>query len=241
MAEYEKVPTATSKRHEKAKAKVEQATRGFKGVETISAKEVEGLRNEGKRVMLVDVRTEEEMEVSMLRGALSRDAFESSRLGESAKTGVKFQDSSPSREEENKWDVVVPYCTVGYRSGLYAKKLLDLGYPAVRNSEGVLLWTHDVGAGLVAPSESKMRRDAEGHGDSEAKTTNDAENDPGGGTGSGSPQRADDDSVEVKRVHVYASPWDFAREDYEAVKFSSTGWFPSTFQYLAKFVGRGKK
>lgn len=54
-----------------------------------------------------------------------REDFESSKQGEPVRTGGKFQESSGEGEEA--WDVVVPYCTVGYRSGEYAKKLIDLG------------------------------------------------------------------------------------------------------------------
>lgn len=54
-----------------------------------------------------------------------REEFESSSLGEPARTGGKFQGSSGEGDET--CDVVVPYCTVGYRSGQYAKKLMDLG------------------------------------------------------------------------------------------------------------------
>lgn len=54
-----------------------------------------------------------------------REEFERSKQGEPMRTGGKFQQSSSEGEEA--WDVVVPYCTVGYRSGQYAKKLMDLG------------------------------------------------------------------------------------------------------------------
>lgn len=30
---------------------------------------------------------------------------------------------------------------------------------------------------------------------------------------------------QVKRIHVYATPWDLAQEDYETVKFSTGGWW----------------
>lgn len=57
----------------------------------------------------------------------TRETFERSRLGASAANGGKFQESAAGGKEGDGWDLVVPYCTVGYRSGQYAKKLLDLG------------------------------------------------------------------------------------------------------------------
>ncbi|CAM9898962.1 unnamed protein product [Ectocarpus sp. 12 AP-2014] len=207
---------STSESYEKARASVEKATGHFADVQTISAKDVLRLEQEGKKVLLVDVRTEDEMKVSMLRGALTRQApqpsattclqtqeFENSSLGEAARTGKKFQERSGEGGEA--WGVVAPYCTVGFRSGQYAKKLVDLGYPSVRNSEGVVLWTHDVGNGLVARAADQVES--------------------GGSPGSG-PQNGS--GVEVKRLHVYGSPWDHASDDFETIKFTATGWFGST-------------
>ena len=49
-------------------------------------------------------------------------------MGESARTGTHYEESDAGYGGAgNDWDVVVPYCTAGYRSGLYAKKLIDLG------------------------------------------------------------------------------------------------------------------
>eukprot|EP00904_Undaria_pinnatifida_P009843 jgi/Undpi1/598/HiC_scaffold_10.g04062.m1 len=189
------MPTAVPT-YEKAKAAVDKATSNFADVPTIGAKDVLRLRQEGKKVLLIDVRTEEEMKVSILRGALTKDVFENSSLGESARTGIHYQESYGGAGDD--WDVVVPYCTVGYRSGQYAKKLIDLGYPSVRNSEGVVLWTHDIGSGLVVPKADRLvERGAPANA----------------GKGKG-----------VKRVHVYGPPWNHAREDFETVFFAPTGW-----------------
>ncbi|CAM9404337.1 unnamed protein product, partial [Hapterophycus canaliculatus] len=197
-----------------------QATRNFAGVETIGAKDVLRLKEEGKRVLLVDVRTEEEMKVSMLRGALTRQAhlppFESSSLGEPARIGGKFQDILS--EGEGTCDVVVPYCTVGFRSGQYAKKLMKLGYPSVKNSEGVVLWTHDIGSGLVAPAAATALSEGSLHN---------------------VPQN-DGDDVSVKRVHVFGSPWDNAHQDFETIKFTPKGWLGSTVKSAFSKVFRKK-
>lgn len=100
------------------------------GVATLHKAGVDAL---GPRALLVDCRTADERAVSTIPGAVSRDEFE--RGGGPA---------AALREGR----CVVPYCTVGLRSGNYA---LDLqrrhGGLEVRNSEGILLWSID-GGGL---------------------------------------------------------------------------------------------
>ena len=54
-----------------------------------------------------------------------REVFEKSSMGEPARTGIHYEESYGGGGDD--WDVVVPYCTAGYRSGQYAKKLMDLG------------------------------------------------------------------------------------------------------------------
>merc|ERR1719469_909914 len=74
----------------------------------------------------------------MIPGAVTREVFEEEVL-------------PTLKEEKATSPLIVPYCTVGYRSGLYCKELVDdHGLPSVRNGEGVILWTFD-GDGLVRP------------------------------------------------------------------------------------------
>ncbi|CAE7573245.1 PPR4, partial [Symbiodinium sp. CCMP2456] len=105
--------------------------------------------------------------------------------------------------------LVVPYCTVGYRSGVYAKELMDKhGLQNVRNGEGVIMWTFD-GSGLVRPASGAV-----GTVDSAqvvGKAAGDAGETP---TSAWQP---------VTRVHVYGKPWDMAAEGYTTEFFSQTG------------------
>jgi rhodanese-related sulfurtransferase len=73
--------------------------------------------------VLVDVRSDEEREVSTIPGALSREEFEARR------------DELAGRE-------VVTYCTIGYRSGLYTQELIDEGWTASNLRGSILAWTH---------------------------------------------------------------------------------------------------
>ncbi len=82
-------------------------------------------------ILLVDVRKPEEQEVSMIPGAMTREEFE-------------------SRADELRGREVVTYCTIGYRSGLYAQELRAEGWDA-RNLRGsILSWTH-AGGPLAGP------------------------------------------------------------------------------------------
>lgn len=73
--------------------------------------------------VLVDVRSAAEREVSIIPGAITSEEFE-------------------ARMDELEDRPVVTYCTIGYRSGLYANGLLSRGWDA-RNLEGsILAWTY---------------------------------------------------------------------------------------------------
>ena len=73
--------------------------------------------------VVVDVRDDEEREVSMIPGAISRQEFE--------KDPHRFV----GRE-------VVTYCTIGYRSGRYTEKLVKRGWNASNLRGSILSWTH---------------------------------------------------------------------------------------------------
>lgn len=96
---------------------------GFAKVPEIDAAGVVAL----DRPVLVDVRTPAEQAVSMIPGAVTRDVFDANREAYAGRP-------------------VVAYCTIGARSGLYVKKLIDDGIDA-RNLRGsLLLWTFAGGA-----------------------------------------------------------------------------------------------
>lgn len=72
--------------------------------------------------VLVDVRTPEEQAVSMLPGAITKDAFEADRAAYAGRP-------------------VVTYCTIGARSGVYAKSLQADGLDVHNLRGSLLLWT----------------------------------------------------------------------------------------------------
>ena len=97
--------------------------RKFPDVESISVAELQELQAEGGAVVLVDVRQPEEQEVSMLPGAIRQSDFE-------------------ARRDEFTNATVVTYCTAGYRSGLYAKRLVAEGVEVKNLAGSILAWTH---------------------------------------------------------------------------------------------------
>ena len=79
--------------------------------------------------VVVDVRTEKEVNVSIIPGAITKAQYE--------------QDSAKYQGK-----LVIPYCTVGGRSGAYAKQLAGKGIK-VKNYLGSILKWVDAGLPLV--------------------------------------------------------------------------------------------
>jgi rhodanese-related sulfurtransferase len=90
------------------------------------------------RVVLVDVRSPEEQAVSTIPGAIP-----ASRL---KKHLDDYRDA-----------LVVTYCTIGYRSGLYARELREKGLDARNLAGSILAWTH-AGLPLVDAEGRRTRR-----------------------------------------------------------------------------------
>jgi len=98
----------------------------YSEVPQLSIADYQKWRDEKKDHILVDVRTKEEREVSMIPGAISTGDFELIR-----------QNAKISR--------VVAYCTVGKRSSDYAKSLRKSGIDAYNLQESILGWAHAQG------------------------------------------------------------------------------------------------
>jgi len=108
------------------RAKIESMVRDFSrahpGVPEITVAEFLALGSDTP-VVLVDVRPPKERAVSMIPGAVSQERFEGNREAYAGR-------------------LVVAYCTIGHRSGLYTEELVRQGVLA-RNLRGSLLaWAH---------------------------------------------------------------------------------------------------
>jgi sodium/bile acid cotransporter 7 len=78
-------------------------------------------RNSRENLVLVDVRTEAERAVSIISGAISIENFKANK-------------------ERWKNQTIVAYCTIGYRSGLFAKEIGATGFDVYNLKGGVLSW-----------------------------------------------------------------------------------------------------
>ncbi len=93
----------------------------FPGVASITP-ETYLARRDREAFVLLDVRTPEEQAVSMIPGAVTVEAFE--------------------RTAPTTSSTVLAYCTIGARSGAYARTLQRRGLPALNLEGGILAWTH---------------------------------------------------------------------------------------------------
>jgi rhodanese-related sulfurtransferase len=84
---------------------------------------------ESKELILVDVRDQDESDVSIIKGAISKNEFESNR-------------------RNLKGRKVVIYCTIGYRSSVYVEELAKQNVEAANLEGGILSWL-DVGGKVV--------------------------------------------------------------------------------------------
>ena len=100
---------------------------GFPEVAEISAEELIVRQEGGDTIVLVDVREPAEQAISMIDGAITAHEYE----------------ADPDAHADM---TVVTYCTVGHRSGLYAKTLHAQGRPVMNLKGAILAWTHAGGA-----------------------------------------------------------------------------------------------
>ena len=86
---------------------------------------VEELMNkmDDRNLVIVDVRSPEERSVSFIPTSITKEEYE--------KNKGKYGDVN-----------IITYCTIGYRSGLYAKKLRERKINARNLKGGVLAWAH---------------------------------------------------------------------------------------------------
>lgn len=112
--------------NDEKRARIEEiysrSKRLFPEVPELTVEELDSLQA-STEVVLVDVRAEKEQTVSMIPGAITAREFEKKGGGPGGST-------------------VVVYCTVGHRSGLYAKKLLKRGLQTYNLKGAILSWTH---------------------------------------------------------------------------------------------------
>jgi sodium/bile acid cotransporter 7 len=96
--------------------------RKFPDVTDITAEELRE-RLGSENLVLVDVRTAPERAVSTLPGAITPEGVEAARAADPDAT-------------------FVTYCTMGYRSGLFARELQGRGCRVLNLAGSIVAWTH---------------------------------------------------------------------------------------------------
>ena len=109
----------------------------FPEVEDVGATELAIWLRDGTGVV-VDVREPEERAVSVIPGAITREEFE-------------------ERREELADKYIAAYCTIGYRSGLFAKEMAEDGVRVFNVKGSILAWAHS-GEPLEDPDGNETRR-----------------------------------------------------------------------------------
>ena len=108
----------------------------FPTVDDIDAKAAAALYAEGK-AQFVDVRRPAEIAVSSLPGAIDKQSFLQNRQAYQHKT-------------------VVVFCTISYRSGVFARELADQGDRVVNLKGGILAWV--LQGGRIEDQKGETRR-----------------------------------------------------------------------------------
>ncbi len=94
----------------------------FEDIAIINASELQQKQDQEK-LMIVDVRPDHERNISIIPGAISQAEFE-------------------KHSDLYKVKPIVVYCTIGYRSGKYAKELYEQGFQVSNLVGGILSWSH---------------------------------------------------------------------------------------------------
>jgi len=110
----------------------------FPAVKEISVTDAMGMIKDGQEVIFVDTRRTEEMEISMLPGAISKKMF----LGD---------EKAVDRDS-----VIIGYCTIGYRSGIFARDVAENSTEIYNLKGGLLAWVLE--GGTVYDRDSPARR-----------------------------------------------------------------------------------
>lgn len=92
----------------------------FHGIKELSVENLLNMQSKAP-IILVDVRTDAERAISIIPGAISENEFN-------------------QKKENFKGIPIVAYCTIGYRSGLFAKKIMQEGFLSYNLIGGVLAW-----------------------------------------------------------------------------------------------------
>jgi rhodanese-related sulfurtransferase len=110
----------------------------FPQVRDVSAPDVLQMLKSGQKIVFVDTRRPEEIEVSKLPEAISKKMF-------LARDPAEYKDS-----------IIIAYCTISYRSGIFARDLTEEGRDIYNLRGGLLAWVLE--GGKVYDADGVTRR-----------------------------------------------------------------------------------
>ncbi len=124
-------------RRARIESMVREIRADYPDVATITVSALRDLQ-ESNTIVLIDVRTDREREVSVLPGAISQRQFEA------------HIDKFAGRP-------VIAYCTIGVRSSSYARAMAERGVEVLNLEGSLLAWTH-LGGKLRTADGAETRR-----------------------------------------------------------------------------------
>ena len=147
-----------------------------------------------KNYLLVDVRSPDEQNVSMIPDAISLREFE-----------CNFKEQYQSRIQDGNI-IAVTYCTIGYRSGVEGRRLRNVYNleGKLMNLDGIVCYTHACEKLIMSRSSTNNSTDGSDDHDKGEKTylVNPKNN------------------QSTRKVHVFGESWNYAANSFEAVYFS---------------------
>jgi len=115
--------SAAKNKRKSVEVMASQIAKKFSDVPQLSIEDYLSWKTNGEDIVLIDVRPMEERKVSIIPGAISIEEYESSLS--------KFKNKK-----------IVAYCTIGYRSSEYVRKLKKKNIDAFNLKESLLGWAH---------------------------------------------------------------------------------------------------
>jgi rhodanese-related sulfurtransferase len=145
-------------------------------------------RNLDEQLIIVDVRTNPERQVSMISGAISLKTFERDVV-----------DTLPTGDQ---LPTIVTYCTIGYRSGMEARRLRQNYHLEghIYSLDGIVAYTHALASlefkenGELMPATRQLIR----------TDSNNTQQPP----------------IETNQVHTFGAGWNLAQDGYATQHFS---------------------
>jgi rhodanese-related sulfurtransferase len=186
-------PPPSSKKEKKCRKASQFYQNRFPDIPPMSSSELLQ-RNLDENLIIVDVRTKPERQVSMIIGAISLETFERDVV-----------DTLPTSGDQ--LPTIVTYCTIGYRSGMEARRLRQKYHLEGRiySLDGIVAYTH---ARAALENEENSNSNGELAAKRRLIRTADA------------PNTQQPAMEETNQVHTFGAVWNLAQDGYVTRHFS---------------------